>query len=100
MRIALRTLLVAYVLAVIVWCVALFPRLVVHGGDLGTAMVFVTAFCLSQIILALLFLASATAAAFTLRTSAARSVSSFLVFALAVLSFLATSWYCYFFFHG
>jgi hypothetical protein len=39
MRAAFRILIVAYILAGVAWAIALFPRLVVHGGDLGTAMI-------------------------------------------------------------
>ena len=100
-RIAFRILILAYVFAAIAWVIALFPRLVVHGGDLGTAMIFVTTFGCSQIVLALLFFVSAVVAAVSLfRTSGARTLRSFLILGLAMISFLVTCWYCYFFFYG
>jgi hypothetical protein len=101
MRIASRIVISAYALAGIAWAIALFPRLVVHGGDLGTAMIFVTAFGCSQIVLAILFLISAVVAGVSLcRTPVARSLRSFFVLAFALISCLVSCWYCYFFFYG
>jgi len=93
--------MVAYVFAAIAWAIALFTRLAVHGADLDTAMIFIPAFGYSQIVLALLFLVSAVVAAASLfRTSVARSLRCFVSLGLAMISFLVTSWYCYFFFYG
>jgi hypothetical protein len=96
-RIAFRILILAYVFAAIASVIALFPRLVVHGGDLGTAMIFVTTFGCSQIVLALLFFVAAVS---LFRTTGARTLRSFLILDLAMISFLVTCWYCYFFFYG
>jgi hypothetical protein len=83
MRIALRLLIVAYVVAAIAWGIALTPPRL-FPEDAGWLIVI--GFGYSQVLLALLFLISAVASAVVLiRASAARSLRSFVVFGLALV---------------
>jgi len=96
-RIAQRILIVAYAIAAIVWAIALFrPQIV--WGDLGTAMIDVTAFGCTHGILALLFLSSAIMAAVTLVGEL--TLRRLVIFCLALTSFAAASCYCYLCFYG
>jgi len=100
MQIASRLLIAGYIVAAIAWSIALIPPRII-GGDLGTAMIFVTAFGCTQVLLALLFLGSAITAAVTLvRGSARRSIRSFVILGLAFVSFAATSCYSWFYFYA
>jgi hypothetical protein len=96
MRIAVRLLIVAYIVALVVWGVALTPPRL-FPEDAGWQIVI--GFGYTQIVLALLFFISAIASAVVLfRGSAARSLRSFLIFGLAFVSFVATSLYSWFYF--
>ena len=96
MRIAVRLLIVAYILAAIAWAVALTPPRL-FPEDSGWLIVI--GFGYSQVLLALLFLISATVSAVVLvRGSVARSIRSFLILGLAFVSFVATSLYSWFYF--
>jgi|SRR6266446_3617980 len=97
MRIAFRLLIVAYVVAAIAWGIALIPpRVFAEDSDAGWLIVI--GFGCSQVLLALLFLISATVSAVVLvRGSAARSIRSFFILGLAFASFVATSLYSWFY---
>ena len=98
MQNAFRLLVAGYIIAAVAWAIALVPPRII-GGDIGTAMIFVIAFGCSQVFLALLFLASATTSVVVLvRGSSARSIRSFLIFGLALVSFVAASFYSWFYF--
>ncbi len=101
MRIAIRTLIVACTVAAILWTLAFFPGLILRSGDLGTGVIFVMAFGYGHILLAALFLISVVVTTFALfRAPAARSAKSYFVFSFSLVSFVVSSWFCYFFFYG
>jgi hypothetical protein len=98
MRIAFRFLVVAYVVAAIAWGIALIPPRF-FGDDNPADILIVIGFGYSHVFLALLFLTSAIVSAVVLlRRSAARSIRSFVVLGLAFASFLAASFYSWFYF--
>ena len=99
MRIAFRLLIAGFIIAAIAWGSALLvpPRMLPE--DVG--WIVVLGFGCAHVLLALLFLGSAAAAAFTLvRGSATRSTTSFLILSFALVLFAATSWYSWVYFYG
>jgi hypothetical protein len=99
MRLATRTLIVAYVFGTLVWGFALFGSGLVND-DPADGLFVVMAFGYSQAFLAVLFFISGLAAALSMRAVPKQSAKNYIVIAPSFISFALTSWYCYFFFHS
>ncbi len=102
LRFAWRALLIGYVVAAVLWGLALFGgHLVAAVGGYVGSFFFVMAFGAGHAVIAALFVAAVFAAGRHILCSRGAGLALGLcVFCASMLSSLASAWYAYFFFHG